>query len=51
MLDQHESAGIDSTLRRLVEQASFPVHLVCDDALALLAVSAGRSFTPIASGH
>ena len=42
LLDRHESAGLDSTLRRLVEDASFPVHLVCDDTLALLAVSPAR---------
>lgn len=42
LLDQQESVGIDSTLRRLVEHASFPVHLVCDEAFALLAISPAR---------
>jgi transcriptional regulator with XRE-family HTH domain len=42
ILDQHESVGIDSTLRRLIEYAPFPVHLVCGDTLALLAVSPAR---------
>jgi len=42
MLEQHERVGIDSTLRRLIEYSPFPVHLVCDDTLALLAVSQAR---------
>lgn len=42
LLERHESVGIDLTLRRLIETAPFPVHLVCDDTHALLSASPAR---------
>lgn len=42
ILERHQDAGVDSTLRRLIEGAPFPVHLVCEDTFALLAVSPVR---------
>ncbi|HEV7309910.1 helix-turn-helix transcriptional regulator [Ensifer sp.] len=42
LLQRHESAGIDDTLHRLVEEAPFPVHLVCDDSHVLLSASPAR---------
>ncbi len=42
LLERHENVGIDGTLRRLIEAAPFPVHLVCDDTHALLSASPAR---------
>ncbi|MDR3003827.1 MAG: helix-turn-helix domain-containing protein [Acidovorax sp.] len=42
MLAQHESLGMGSSLRRLIESAPFPVHLVSEHKLALLALSPAR---------
>lgn len=42
ILEQQQCAAIDHTLRRLIEGAPFPVHLVCEDTFALLAVSPVR---------
>lgn len=42
MLQRHEDLGVDSSLRRLIECAPFPVHLVSEHKLALLALSPAR---------
>lgn len=42
VLAQEEGTGIARTLRRLIEGAPFPVHLVCENTFALLAVSPVR---------
>ena len=42
ILERQQGSGVDSTLRRLIEGAPFPVHLVCEDTFALLAVSPRR---------